>query len=239
MANSTTAPHRQERLSREVITASAIALADSEGLEAVTIRRLAQHHGVTPTALYWHFKDKDQLLDGMAERLFADVQLPQEDSGPWSEQLRAVLEAFLATLRPHPAIAPLLPSRVLASPAGLTVTERTLALLRQGGLPPGRTAEVGGYLLSAVVALVAAEPGRDHPGDEEAREDAIRVKRASLTALSPRRFPTVVECADALADCAIPDEYYAFNLDMLIGGVTAITQGAALRGRPASPQPPG
>jgi TetR/AcrR family transcriptional regulator, tetracycline repressor protein len=104
------------------------------------------------------------------------------------------------------------------------VTERTLALLRWGGLPPDRAAEVGGYLLSAVVALVSAEPGRDHPGDEEAREDVVRVKRASLAALSPRRFPTVVECADALADCASPDDYYAFNLDMLIGGVTAIAQ---------------
>ncbi|MEU0927037.1 TetR/AcrR family transcriptional regulator [Streptomyces malaysiensis] len=224
MANRKTAAARQERLSREVIADSAIALADDEGLEAVTIRRLAQHHHVTPTALYWHFKEKDQLLDGMAERLFADVALPPESADPWPRQLRAVLEAFLAVLRPHPALAPLLPPRVLTSTAGMALTERTLSLLRQGGLPPDRTAEVGGYLLSAVVALVAAEPGREHPSDEEEREDAIRAKRASLTALSPRRYPTVVWCADALADCARPDEYYAFNLDMLIGGVTSMAR---------------
>ncbi|MEU1599058.1 TetR/AcrR family transcriptional regulator C-terminal domain-containing protein [Streptomyces sp. NPDC005708] len=222
MANRRTGPQRQEPLSREAIALSAIALADDEGLEAVTIRRLAQQHGVTPTALYWHFKEKDQLLDGMAEQLFADVQLPPEDSAPWQHQLRSVLEAFLAALRPHPAVVALLPSRILASPAGLALTERTLSLLRRGGLQPERTAEVGGYLLSAIVALVTAEPGREHPSEEEARDDAIRAKRASLIALSPRRFPTVIWCADALANCASPDEYYAFNLDMLIGGVTTI-----------------
>ena len=66
----------RERLSRDTIVAGAIALADAEGLDAVTIRRLAQDHEVTPMALYWHFKDKGELLDGIAERLFADMRLP-------------------------------------------------------------------------------------------------------------------------------------------------------------------
>src|SRR5262249_17564173 len=108
MANRRTGPQRQEPLSREAIALSAVGVADDEGLEAVTIRRLAQQHGVTPTALYWHFKEKDQLLDGMAEQLFADVQLPPEDSASWQHQLRSVLEAFLAALRPHPAVVALL-----------------------------------------------------------------------------------------------------------------------------------
>jgi len=54
------------RLSREAIVVGAIALADAEGLDAVTIRRLAQEHGVTPMAMYWHFSDKDSLLDGLS-----------------------------------------------------------------------------------------------------------------------------------------------------------------------------
>ncbi|MEU3983967.1 TetR family transcriptional regulator [Streptomyces sp. NPDC026672] len=236
MANKGPAPTRRERLTPETIARGAIALADDEGLDAVTIRRLAQLHDVTPTALYWHFKEKDQLLDAMAERLFADVVFPETDDSPWPHQLRAILEAFVAALRPHPAVAPLLPARVLGSPAGLTLTERTLSLLRQGGLPPDRTAEAGGYLLSAAVALVAAEPGRELPDDAEARDDAIRVKRSSLTALSPRRYGTVVWCADALSDCASPDQYYAFNLDVLIGGVTAMTEPPDSRAAVAVPR---
>lgn len=96
-------------------------------------------------------------------------------------------------------------------------------MLRSAGLAPDRTAEVGGYLLSAVVALIAAEPGRELPANADERDDAVRAKRASLAALSPRRHPTVVWCADALSDCASPDAYYTLNLDLLVGGVTAIT----------------
>jgi TetR/AcrR family transcriptional regulator, tetracycline repressor protein len=225
MADGKTASLR-EHLTRDILAAGAIALADEEGLEAVTIRRLAQLHGVTPTALYWHFKDKDELFGAMAEQLFAEVAAPEDSAAPWPDRLRANLQALLTVLRPHPAVAPLLPPRVLASRAGLAVAERILALLREAGLSAEHTAEVGGYLLGAVVTMIAAEPGREHPREGEAREDAIRVKRASLTALPPRHFPTVVACADALAECASPDTYYAFSLDMLVAGVSRIAEPA-------------
>jgi AcrR family transcriptional regulator len=71
---STDAP--RERLRRDAIVSGAIALADREGLEAVTIRRLAQDHGVTPMALYWHFREKDELYGGIAEYLYDQVELP-------------------------------------------------------------------------------------------------------------------------------------------------------------------
>src|SRR6202007_1735318 len=94
MANRRTGPVARERLSRDTIVDGAIALADAEGLDAVTIRRLAQDHEVTPMALYWHFKDKGELLDGIAERLFAGVRLPAPSRKPWPEQLRSILEAL-------------------------------------------------------------------------------------------------------------------------------------------------
>src|SRR5665213_3657639 len=61
----------RERLSRDVIAAGAVALADREGIDAVTIRRLATDNAVTPMALYWHFKDKDAVLDGIAEQIYS------------------------------------------------------------------------------------------------------------------------------------------------------------------------
>ena len=66
----------RERLSREMIVRGALALADAEGLEAVTIRRLAQEHGVTPMALYRHFREKEDLIDAVVDRLLRDVRLP-------------------------------------------------------------------------------------------------------------------------------------------------------------------
>jgi AcrR family transcriptional regulator len=173
-------------------------------------------------ALYWHFKDKGELLDGVAERLFADVRLPAPSPKPWPEQLRSILEALLNALRPHPEVAGLVPDRVLSTEAGLTVAERTLALLRHAGLSAEQAAQVGGYLLNAVAMLVTTEPGREHGPDSEARDDAIRRKTASLSGLPLRRYPTVVSSAGVLAVCPSPDAYFCLGLDMLIAGVTAI-----------------
>ena len=70
----------QKRLNRAELVASALAVADAEGLEAVTIRRIAQLHDVTPMALYRHFPDKDGLLLALAEQLLADaLPLPEPD----------------------------------------------------------------------------------------------------------------------------------------------------------------
>ncbi len=63
---------KKDELSREAIVDRAIAIADVEGLEAVSIRRLGQQFGVTPMALYWHVQNKDELLAAMGDRIFAD-----------------------------------------------------------------------------------------------------------------------------------------------------------------------
>jgi TetR/AcrR family transcriptional regulator, tetracycline repressor protein len=222
MANRRSGSVARERLSRDSIVDGAIALADAEGLDAVTIRRLAHDHKVTPMALYWHFKDKSELLDGIAERLFADIRLPAPSRKPWPEQLRSILDALLNALRPHHEVAGLVPDRVLSTEAGLAVAERTLALLRHAGLSTERAAQVGGYLLNAVAMLVTTEPGREYGPDSEARDDAIRRKTASLSGLPLRRYPTVVSSAGVLAACPSPDAYFSLGLDMLIAGVTAI-----------------
>src|SRR3954447_13794451 len=124
------------RLSPDVIVASAVALADAEGLEAVTVRRLAQEHGVTPMAMYWHFNDKEALLDGIAEQLIGAVRLPEPSDAAWDVQLHAILEAFLAAVRPHPNVAALALKRILVCEPGLDLADRALGLLRQAGFSP-------------------------------------------------------------------------------------------------------
>jgi TetR/AcrR family transcriptional regulator, tetracycline repressor protein len=225
----------KERLRSAAIVARALAIVDAEGVDGLTIRRLAQDFAVSPMALYWHFKDKAQLLDGIADRVLEEVDLRREASDEavsWLTELRGVLEALVAAVRPHPAVATLLPSRVLTSEPGLLLAERTLALLARGGFAADRAAELGTYLIEAVVALVSAEPGRDLPAGGEAREDAARVKRASLLALSPRRFPAITAAADALAECASPDAYHALGIDMLIAGVEGIASRTSTNSKP-------
>jgi AcrR family transcriptional regulator len=217
----------RERLNRDAIVSGALALADRDGLDAVTIRRLAQDHGVTPMALYWHFKEKDELLDGLAERLFATIELPAKTDDEWFVQLREVLDAFLVAVRPHPAVVGLLPERVLGSDAGLVLADRVLGLLGQAGFAPAEAADVGSYLLHSIITLVIAEPGPTKRLDATETATAIRTRKATLNALSPDLYPHVIASADSLAVCANEDSYFARGLDLLVEGTRGIQPQAA------------
>ena len=209
---------RSGRLDREVVIERALALADTDGLDALTIRRLADELGVTPMALYWHFSNKDELIDALAAHLFAQVSLPDTPAGAdWVTAMRELQVAFVAALRPHPAVAPLARDRVLASRAGLVLAERSLGLLRQAGFSAEQAAELGGYLLGAVVTLVTAEPGRAGPDDA-----AVRARLAALRTLSPREFPNLVDAAEPLSYCANDDAYYARGVELLIEGLRGL-----------------
>src|SRR4051812_103308 len=80
-----------ERLSKAAVAERALRLGDEEGLDAVTIRRLAQELGVTPMALYWHFKNKDELLLGIVDHALSAVRADRAASDPWPKQLRAMV----------------------------------------------------------------------------------------------------------------------------------------------------
>lgn len=208
------------------MVARALALVDTEGLEALTIRRLAHDLGVTPMALYWHFSNKDELLDALAEHLFSTLRLPTKEATGWAGQLRSTLAAFVAVLRPHPAVAVLTHSRILYSGAGLALAERALGLLHEAGFSAEQAAQVGGYLLAAVVTLVTAEPGAGHGPDPDTRDAAARGRKAALLSLPPRDYPHVVASADALTSCENDEAYYARGLDLLIAGVRGVRPGA-------------
>ncbi len=71
-------------LSRESVVEHALDLADREGLDAVAIRRIAADFGVTPMALYWHFRNKDELLEAMGDKLFESMRRPTPPTGSGS-----------------------------------------------------------------------------------------------------------------------------------------------------------
>lgn len=201
---------------------SALGVADADGLGAVTIRRLAQQHDVTPMALYRHFRDKEELLDAVADRLLGGIALPEPDDRPWHEQIRDVLAAFLAALRPHPNVAQLTLARILTSVPGLALAERTLALLDEAGYAPDQAARIGRQVLCALVSLVSNEPGAGQHGDPEARDDALHAEKANLAALPPRRFPRVAAAADALTSTDRQDDYYRLGLDLAVAGLRGV-----------------
>jgi TetR/AcrR family tetracycline transcriptional repressor len=218
----------KERLSRDTVTERALAMADAEGIEALTIRRLATDLGVTPMALYWHFADKERLLDGMAELVLSQVKLPVDDeSRPWDQRLREVLDQLLAVLAAHPSVTDVVKTRILQSEPGLELTERVLGLLRGAGFSPEQSAQQAVYALLFIVGLVTGEPGLMHgEEDDEARDARLRGKWASLQALSPKRYPHVLEAALPLTSCDDSQEWRAAGLDLLLCGLRDMQRSA-------------
>lgn len=209
-------------LTRRAVVEAALALADEEGLEAVTIRRLARRLGVTPMALYWHFRNKDELLEGVAALLFEAADLSVDASASWQDQLRALLGSLLGVLRAHPSAAILLSTRTVSSESGLRATEAMLDILRRGGFSPAEATQVARHALSTITNLVSGEPGvvvRDESGEEL---DARRRARRFLESLPPERYPRLVEAAAPLSEGVAPDAYFAFGLDLLLAGIEAM-----------------
>jgi TetR/AcrR family transcriptional regulator, tetracycline repressor protein len=209
-------------LTFQTVVEEALALADSEGLEAVTIRRLAKELGVTPMALYWHFRSKDELLDGMAARIFEEIDLSVDASAAWHEQLRALLGSMLGVLRAHPFSAILLSTRTASSEGSLRATEVVLDILGRGGFSPAEATQIARHALSTVTNLVSGEPGvvvREESGE---MIDARRRARLFLESLPPERYPHLVESAGPLSEGVDPDIYFAFGLDLLLAGIEAM-----------------
>ena len=88
MATKTVQEAEKTRLSKAAVVERGLAVADAEGLDGLTIRRLAADLGVTPMALYWHFRSKEELLDGLAERLWSEIDVIVDPVVPWPAQLR-------------------------------------------------------------------------------------------------------------------------------------------------------
>jgi TetR/AcrR family tetracycline transcriptional repressor len=221
---STVPPTKSETrpsLSRDLVADRALAIADAEGLEAVTIRRLATELGVTPMALYWHFKTKDDLLDGLADRVLDAVELPSR-SEDWTADIRAALVALVTAMRPHPQAAHRVAERVMAHPQGLQLTEIALATLSAAGFSPEAASYLAMQALRSAVAMVTADLVDDSGQTPEERETHLRRKQATIASLDPAKFPAVVAHAQAMTYCGDPEALFALGVDLFVAGVRGL-----------------
>ena len=143
------------RLDLEAVVDTAISLADDQGLDAVSLRRVASRLGVTPMALYRHVESKDALLHEMTERMYALLTLP----GPherWWDGLAEMARSARRLLLAHPWAAPLF-ARPLAGPHALALDEAMRAALQRAGFSSAETRELHDQLSNMLFALIAPE----------------------------------------------------------------------------------
>ena len=133
-----------------------MAIADKGGLDAVSMRTVADQVGVTPMALYRHFDGKVALLDGMVERLVTSLQ-PERVSGTWDERLTALAHAYRGVAQRHPWSAQLLFSRPSVTPDAARVTEFIYAAIRQAGVPESQVGRLERLVTTFVIGYAASE----------------------------------------------------------------------------------
>jgi TetR/AcrR family transcriptional regulator, tetracycline repressor protein len=207
-------------LSRDAIVERALTVMDTEGPDAVTIRRIAQEFGVTPMALYWHVANKDELLAAMGDALLANVT-PPPATGSWSVQLRGVVENLIENLSQHPAAAGLVFPRVLVTEPGLRLTEFTLTLLEDAGFSREQAADLARMGLQTAMMLVTQLPGGENQAAQEERDALLAEKRAHIENLPADLYPHVRAAAVPLTDCDDETAYYSFGVDLYIEGALA------------------
>jgi AcrR family transcriptional regulator len=200
-----------------------MALTDAEGLDGLTIRRLAQHLGVTPMALYWHFKNKDELLDGLADRLWSLVDASVDASAPWPSRLRTLMNSMIEVLRAHPYAAPLMvTTQPEAAQHCFDIMEAALKILGDAGFTPAEGAILCRHGLRTVTTLVVGDPGLKPQLTEEEAEEHLRRKRITLETLSPSRYPCLIAAAGPLTKIDDPEVEFTFGVDLFVAGVEAL-----------------
>ncbi|MFD0576355.1 TetR/AcrR family transcriptional regulator [Dactylosporangium darangshiense] len=215
-----------ERLTRTAVAERALRIGDDEGLEAITIRRLAQELGVTPMALYWHFKNKDELLLGLTDHVMADVRADRSATDPWPTQLRAMAEALVRAMRAHPCLPDLLTAVDKKGVESFTrATDDALGLLERAGFSLEEGYWIATYLLHGAIGLVAAQPGCPANVPPDQVGEWLRQHRVSLQSLPPERYPQMVRLADTYRALPDMDRYFAFGIDLLIGAVEKMAAG--------------
>jgi len=210
---SSTTSYRKQ-LSREVLVREALELLDSEGLDALTMRNLADRLGVVPNALYRHVTDKGDLLDGVLDEAVARVPIPTEQLN-WEKGLGALATAIRATMLEHPAITSLVVNRPSLGPASIAIGEYGFGVMLEAGFT-GHLAERSlNLILTYTLGFVALEVPRIHQPvvtqkELEAAYDQLPADLLPHTA-SVRPIPGRI----------IDEEQFAFGLTQIIAGIAA------------------
>jgi TetR/AcrR family tetracycline transcriptional repressor len=210
-------------LSREAIVEAALRVVDRDGLEATSMRRVAEELGAAPSALYWHVRNKDELLQFVLDRVIGEVVLPPPDPEDWQEQLKAVGREMRRVLTSHRDIARVTLGSIPVGPNALRVVEWMNGLLRGAGLPDRIVALVGDLCGLYVGAYAYEESlGLASPTGEELPPDqVIAMLRDYWGSLPPAQFPHTIALLDVLFEGG-PDERFEFGLDIIARGLASL-----------------
>jgi AcrR family transcriptional regulator len=207
-------------LTTERIFEEALALVDEFGLNGLTTRALGRRLGVDPTAVYRHFRSKDELLAALADRIIGSKSGEQlaitDGDGSPRGQLRSACLGLRRALLAHPAMTPIAVRRTPQGANTWAMTEHALGLLHQAGIGDHDAARAYRALVFYTLghAMLEAPYAALDPADAANEREASRLMYESLSA---SRYPNTVVAASDLYGSL--DEQFAYGLDRLLDGL--------------------
>ena len=161
------------QLSHERIVATAVDLLDRDGVQKLSMRRLAERLGAHATSLYWHVATKDDLLDLALDAVFAELDLPGEHSAAWQDDIEAFMTGLRSVLLRHPWAPALAGSRPLMGPNALRASEFTYTALTTGGFEGVHLSSAAATLTHYVLGSASSEAVWRERSDEAATRSAV------------------------------------------------------------------
>ena len=220
-------PPPRRRLSRRRVLETAIGRADQGGLDALTMRNLADELGVVPAALYRHIANKDDLIDAMIDVVFAEIRLPAGGTD-WATSMRRRAVSVLEVLTRHRWAVPLMESRRNPGPANLRHHDAVIGKLRSAGFSVPMSAHAYSLLDAYIYGFALTKVAL--PFDSS--DDVAGMAQAMLEPHSPNEYPNLVEFVTehvAQPGYDYGDEF-EYGLDIILKGIEQALRLSARRG---------
>lgn len=208
---------RRPTLDREMIVDAALRLAQRPDPEAMSFRALGRELGADPTAVYRHFRDRNELVEAALDRLLGEVAASIESDLVWRDRLRATAVTYFEAIVAHPVIGAEAGHRTTGGPGELAMLELLLASLVEAGLSRERVVRYYS-LLAGYAASMAAAAAAYRLHDDRVQLPADRIWVGTHGLLDPTRYPTAIELRDELAALRT-DEVFLSGFELLLDAV--------------------
>jgi AcrR family transcriptional regulator len=200
-------------LSREHIAQVALTFIEREGLDALSMRSLAEDLEIGTMTLYGYFRGKEELLDAVVDVTVEQLAIPNK-RGSWRRQIGTLLQEIRTTLAEHPIGILLRHQRPMWSPGALRVSEAGVRILRDAGFSKADAARGYRTLFNYTFGFAAFSPA---DVSDELRQGAL----AALAALPRDQYPAQTEAASELAEAVGGEAQFQYGLDLLLDGMEA------------------
>lgn len=209
-------PRERLRLSRERVLAAAVEVADAGGIGGLTIRSIAQQLGAKPMSVYYHVANKDEILDGIVDFVFSQIELPTA-GGDWRAEMRRRAASARQVLGRHRWAIGLLESRTSPGPATLRHHDTVIGTLRAAGFSLEMTAHAYALIDSYTYGFALQEAALPFEGPDT----VAPVAESIMEQFASGEYPNMVEMATGYyfkTSYDFADEF-DFGLDLILDGL--------------------